>query len=1281
MEFNSVTNNDGRDEVFATLDISLRNGARERDATLKVKVDTGAQGNILPARTFKRMFPELLDESGVPSKQHLRHRPTILTAYNGAAMTHHGTIVIPCSYGERQCDTEFYVVETPGPVILGLPTSRDLNLVTLNCAVTKGVTINSTDDLKRAYPDRFQGIGNFEGHFHITTDPDATPVVYAPRRCPIALKDEIEREIETMEEMGVISRVSKPTDWVSSLVYSRKSSGRLRICLDPKDLNRANKRPHYHNRTLEEITHKLAGATVLSKLDARHGYWSVSLDEESSMKTTFNSPFGRYRFLRLPFGLNSSQDVFQERMDLILEQCPGTISIADDVGVFGRTEEEHNANLHQLMQATQKHGLVFNGNKCKIDTSQLHFFGLVFDANGVHPDPARMDDFCRMTKPANADELREFLGIATYMSPFIPKLSANTATLRDLIKKVAVFAWNSSHDKAFESTKKLICHEVTLAYFKLGADTVIQVDASGRDMGAVLMQAGKPIAFASKSLSDCETRYANIEREMLAVVFGCERFDTYVYGTRFSVESDHEPLEMIILKNLAAAPQILQRMLLRTQPYDVQIRYRPGKEMALADTLSRQPCPDNKTIELDVQISYAQFSTRKLDDLRRETRNDSELQNLLKVIVDGWPDRQRDVHPQLRSFWAYRDELVADDGIVLKGNRIVMPESLHSETLAKLHEAHQGIEKMRLRARSCVFWNGINRDIEVVVRKCATCQEVQRAQPREPLMPHETPSRAWQIVGTDLFVINRETYLLVPDYYSKFPFVYVIPSPVTSTAVITKMKSLFAEQGVPQRVISDNGGHFSSDAHLKQGTRPSKKITNAKDVKRYLNVASIARDGMLVVRRNDPLSPSRECIIVPRMVLNGLVTALHIQLDHPSAHQLKQVMRRYLFALDLDRAIETTSHSCHHYASLINTPTMTVPQSTSDPPEVVGISYAADIIKRERQLILVLRECVTSYTACCFVTDERRDTIRDSLINLCIGLRPLDGPPAVIRTYPAPGFAALANDAVLAKYRLTIELGRVKNVNKNPVAEKAVRELECELLHQQPTGGTVTQLVLSVATANLNTRIRNKGFSARELWTQRDQFTNEQLPLTDYNLIRQQHALRNANHAHSQLSKSHDGALPKSQHIDVGDIVYLYADRNKTRSRCRYIVVSTDGSWLNISKFIGTQLRATSYRVKRSECYKVVANTPDSTVTYEYEDEIDAPIPDATPEPLPSIPAQLSYPALPDEAQPVQPAPQHQPLIASDEKTQDSADEQDFPTEQLPRRSTRVRKPPDYLRF
>ena len=170
-------------------------------------------------------------------------------------------------------------------------------------------------------------------------------------------------------------------------------------------------------------------------------------------------------------------------------------------------------------------------------------------------------------------------------------------------------------------------------------------------------------------------------------------------------------------------------------------------------------------------ISVTCNSRLKPDELQRETRNDNELLSLLKVSDDGWPDRQRDLHPQLRAYWSIRDELVADDGIVLKGNQIVMPASLHAETLTKLHESHQGIDKTRLRARSCVFWNGINQDIEDVVRKCATCQQMQHAQRRQPLMPHETPSRAWQIVGTDLFVINRETCLLVSDYYSNFPFV------------------------------------------------------------------------------------------------------------------------------------------------------------------------------------------------------------------------------------------------------------------------------------------------------------------------------------------------------------------------------------------------------------------------------------------------------------------------------------------------------------------------------
>lgn len=223
-------------------------------------------------------------------------------------------------------------------------------------------------------------------------------------------------------------------------------------------------------------------------------------------------------------------------------------------------------------------------------------------------------------------------------------------------------------------------------------------------------------------------------------------------------------------------------------------------------------------------------------------------------------------------------------------------------------------------------------------------------------------------------------------------------------------------------------------AHLAQGTRPSKKLTNIKDVKRYLQVASIADDGLLVVQRHNPLSPTRECIIIPRQALDGLLTALHIQLGHPSCHQLKMVVKRYLFALDLDKAVSRVSEGCHSCAAIRNSPTARIDQSTLPPPEAIGQSFAADVMKRSRQLIFVLRETMTSYTCSLFLENERHQTVRDAIIKLCLEMRLMDGPPAVIRTDPAPGLKALLNDPLLKKHRVTIVLGQPKNPNKNPVA-------------------------------------------------------------------------------------------------------------------------------------------------------------------------------------------------------------------------------------------------------
>ncbi|KAK3746301.1 hypothetical protein QZH41_004542 [Actinostola sp. cb2023] len=376
-------------------------------------------------------------------------------------------------------------------------------------------------------------------------------------------------------------------------------------------------------------------------------------------------------------------------------------------------------------------------------------------------------------------------------------------------------------------------------------------------------------------------------------------------------------------------------------------------------------------------------------------------------------------------------------------------------------------------------------------------------------------------------------------------------------------------------------------AHLTQGTRPSKKLTNVKDIKRYLNVATIARDGLLVVKREEPLAPTRECIIVPRQVLEGLLTALHIQLGHPSSHQLKMVTKRYLFALDIDKAIDRVTLSCHPCAALRQTPRTRTEQVSSAPPDAVGVSFAADVIKRSRQLILVLRECVTSYTTTLLIENERHQTLRDGLIHLCIQMRPLDGPTAVIRTDPAPGFKALAVDQLLCHHRITLEIGNAKNCNKNPVAEKAVQELESELLRQDPLGGAISPVTLAIATASLNSRIRSRGLSAREMWTRRDQFSNSQIQLNDQDLITKQNQQRLANHPHSETSKAPVAPPRTTTRVETGDLVYLYSDRNKSRAQDRYLVVSVDGKFCNVRKFVGSQLRSTSYRVKTSDCYKV----------------------------------------------------------------------------------------------
>ena len=231
--------------------------------------------------------------------------------------------------------------------------------------------------------------------------------------------------------------------------YYRPSDD-ARVCLDPSNLNKAIIREHHKPMTVEEIAHELAGATVYTKADALKAFLQIHLTHEASLLTTFNSHRGQLRFLRMPFGAKMSQDVFQLRMDAILEQCPGVIGIHDDMVIFGVDQEDHDANLINLLNVCQKEGLVLNSKKLELRRERVTFFGAEYSAQGMHPDPKKVQGITEMTAPTDKQQLQSFLGMVNYMGTFIPNLSHHTEPLRAMLKKDNVFHWEDQQTRSFQ---------------------------------------------------------------------------------------------------------------------------------------------------------------------------------------------------------------------------------------------------------------------------------------------------------------------------------------------------------------------------------------------------------------------------------------------------------------------------------------------------------------------------------------------------------------------------------------------------------------------------------------------------------------------------------------------------------------------------------------------------------------------------------------------------------------------------------------------------------------
>ena len=258
------------------------------------------------------------------------------------------------------------------------------------------------------------------------------------------------------------------------------------------------------------------------------------------------------------------------------------------------------------------------------------------------------------------------------------------------------------------------------------------------------MQRGQPIAYISQALTPTEQRYAQIEKEFLAIVYALERCHQYTFGRNVLVHSDHKPLESILKKPLASAPRRLQGMMMHLQRYDITVSYERGKNMFLADLLSRAYLPKNsepegEELESVNMASYVPISDQRLEEIRLATQNDESLQVLMKVILQSWPDDKSSVPALALPYFNQRDELTAQNGIIFRGECVVIPTKLREVMKQKVHSSHMGTEACLRRARECLFWPGMSAEMKQLVESCETCRKYNSAQPKETLKSTEIP--------------------------------------------------------------------------------------------------------------------------------------------------------------------------------------------------------------------------------------------------------------------------------------------------------------------------------------------------------------------------------------------------------------------------------------------------------------------------------------------------------------------------------------------------------------
>ena len=666
-------------------------------------------------------------------------------------------------------------------------------------------------------------LGTFTGgKASIKLKPGAQPIFLRARSVPFAILDDVEKELSKMVEQGILEPV-RHSQYATPIVPVTHPNKTIRICGDYRaTVNKITLPDPYPVPDIKQLLAKLGGGKWYCKLDLRKAFLQLQLDEESQELCCLNTHKGLMKMLRLPFGCSQAPGIFQRTIESLLGDIPRTVTFVDEILTTGNSEEDCLNQLEAILKRLADSGMRVNKEKCKWLVKELEYVGYRISETGIHPLEKKVSAIQNAPEPEDLSQLRAWLGLFNYYSKFLPRTADVLAPLYKLLNKTVKWKWGSEEQEAFQGAKNLLNSNRLLVHFDPAKPIVLNCDASPYGVSCILSHqfedgSDRPIQCASRRLNKAEMNYSQTEREGLSVIFGITKFHQWLWGRKFQIITDHQPLLRLFSEKKETAKLAASRLVrwsIQLSAYNYEMIYRPGSKHQNCDALSRlpaSPAPREVPIPSDtvhLMRCLEEGSSLTFSRIEKASRRDPVIGSVLVKLRTGWSGSPESLEEG--TFYSRRYELGTQGDCLMWGSRVVIPKSLRKEALEILHSIHQGMSRTKQLARSYLWWPGMDRDIEDLINSCSSCQLQSKMPPAAPIHPWHPTQKPWSRIHIDhAGPFMGKLFLVIVDSYSKWVEIAIVPS-TSAKCNIKVLTNCFSRFGLPDMIVSDNGTGFTS---------------------------------------------------------------------------------------------------------------------------------------------------------------------------------------------------------------------------------------------------------------------------------------------------------------------------------------------------------------------------------------------------------------------------------------------------------------------------------------